>query len=186
MSTNEINPWKTESSNTIYSNDWIKLTEHKVINASGNKGIYGEVHFKNYAIGIIPLTDDNFTYLVGQYRFPLEEYSWEIPMGGGDLKDNILNSAKRELKEETGIRASNWKEIAKVHTSNSVSDETGYIYIAKELSFGESEPDETEVLTVKKVAFNEAVNMVLENQITDAISVAGILKTKILLDKGLI
>lgn len=180
------NPWQINKSTEVYSNSWISLTEHKVLNPAGNEGIYGEVHFKNYAIAVIPLTADYYTYLVGQYRFPLKEYSWEVPMGGGPINEPVLESAKRELQEETGIEALEWKEIAKIHTSNSVTDETGFIFVAQNLSYGASSPEDTEVLKTKKVSLNDAVEMVMENKITDAISVAGILKTKRLIDKGLI
>lgn len=180
----EANPWITIESHKIYENNWIGLTEHQVINPSGGKGIYGEVHFKNYAIGILPLDEALNTWLVGQYRFPLKAYSWEIPEGGGPLEQDPLNSAKRELMEETGLRASEWLEIQRMHLSNSVSNELAIIYIARGLEIGEAEPEETEALTIRKLPFTEAYEMVLNGQITDSISVAAILKTKILLQDG--
>ena len=178
------NPWKTLESQLKYDNNWISVTEHQVINAGGNKGIYGTVHFKNLAIGIIPLDDENYTWLVGQYRYPLNQYSWEICEGGGKLDIPPLDAAKRELLEETGITAKQWNPLLEMHLSNSVSDELGIIYIAKELIFSTPQPDEDEVLQLKKVSFDEAFNMVMKGEITDSLSVAGILKTKILLDKG--
>ncbi|WP_443945725.1 NUDIX domain-containing protein [Pedobacter sp. AW1-32] len=144
------NPWQILESEQIYKNNWINVTEHQVINPSGGKGIYGEVHFKNYAIGILPLDENQNTWLVGQYRFPLKAYSWEIPEGGGPLNQQPLDSAKRELLEETGMRAENWTEIQRMHLSNSVSDELAIIYIARNLSYGIAMPEETEQLTVKK------------------------------------
>jgi 8-oxo-dGTP pyrophosphatase MutT (NUDIX family) len=178
------NPWKTLVSQLKYDNNWISVTEHQVINAGGNKGIYGTVHFKNLAIGIIPLDEKNNTWLVGQYRYPLNQYSWEICEGGGKLDIPPLDAAKRELLEETGITAKQWKPLLEMHLSNSVSDELGIIYIAKDLTFSAPQPDEDEVLQLKRVSFDEAFNMVMNGEITDSISVAGILKTKILLDKG--
>lgn len=180
MKDQNLNPWKTLSSKKIYENPWISLTEHQVINPGGGSGIYGEVHFKNLAIGIITLDEENNTWLVGQYRFPLKQYSWEIPEGGGLLNDDPLQSAKRELLEETGIEASEWMEIQKIHLSNSVSDELGIIYLARQLSFGESSPEESEDLIVRKVPFETAYQMVLNGEITDSLSVAAILKVKIL------
>ena len=180
MKNQNLNPWKTLSSEKIYENPWISLTEHQVINPGGGRGIYGEVHFKNLAIGIIPLDDENNTWLVGQYRFPLKQYSWEIPEGGGLLENDPLLSAKRELLEETGIIADEWIEIQKIHLSNSVSDELGIIYLAKKLRFGESSPEESEDLIVRKVPFETAYQMVLNSEITDSLSVAAILKVKIL------
>jgi ADP-ribose pyrophosphatase len=178
------NPWITLNSRKVYENNWIGLTEHQVINPSGGKGIYGEVHFKNLAIGILPLDKDLNTWLVGQYRFPLGAYSWEIPEGGGPLDIDPLDSAKRELLEETGIVANNWQEIQRMHLSNSVSNELAIIYIARDLTMGEAEPEETEQLTIKKLPFEQVFNMVMAGEITDSMSVAAILKTNILLQQG--
>ncbi|WP_231426753.1 NUDIX hydrolase [Pedobacter sp. Leaf250] len=182
----ERNPWKTLESELKYDNNWIKVTEHQVINPSGGKGIYGEVHFKNLAIGILPLDEDYNTWLVGQYRFPLKAYSWEIPEGGGPVGEDPLESARRELLEETGMSASNWKEIQRMHLSNSVSDELSIIYVATGLIQGIAMPEETEELIVKKIPFDEAYEMVMNNEITDSISVAAILKAKLMIMENLI
>jgi len=179
MKEQDINPWQTLSSKKIYDNPWICLTEHQVINPGGGKGIYGEVHFKNLAIGVIVLDDANNTWLVGQYRYPLKAYSWEIPEGGGPENIDPLTSAKRELLEETGIEAISWTEIQRIHLSNSVSDETGIIFLAQDLSFRESNPEESEQLIIRKIPFLEAYEMVLTGEITDSLSVAAILKVKI-------
>ena len=177
----EINPWKTLESEVKYDNNWIRITEHQVINPSGGKGIYGEVHFKNFAIGILPLDEEYNTWLVGQYRFPLKAYSWEIPEGGGRLDGEPIDSARRELLEETGMSAKHWKEIQRMHLSNSVSDELSIIYIATELIQGIAMPEETEQLIVKKLPFEEAYQMVLKGEITDSMSVAAILKAKLMM-----
>jgi len=175
------NPWKTKSIQTIYENPWIRLENHEIINPAGKDGIYGKVHFKNRAMAIIPIDDEGNTWLIGQYRYPLDEYFWEIPMGGGLIGQDLLESAKRELKEETGLSASKWTEILKIHTSNSVTDEVGYVYLAQELVQGETEFEETEILQIKKVHFSEALEMVMRGEITDSISLAGILKAARLL-----
>lgn len=172
----EQNPWKTQKIKEIYENPWIKVEEHEVINPAGNPGIYGKVHFKNKALGIIPVDNEGNTWLIGQYRYPLDCYSWEIPMGGGPIELDILESAKRELKEETGITAQKWTEVLRIHTSNSVTNEEGFVYLAEELEEGETEFEETEVLAVKKLPFKKALEMVLNGEITDGISIAGILK----------
>lgn len=178
------NPWKTLKSEVKYDNPWIKITEHQTINADGGDGIYGVVHYKNIAIGIIPLDEDYNTWLVGQYRYPLEQYSWEICEGGGLHNVDVLDSAKRELLEELGIKATNWTNIMDIHLSNSVSDEKGVIYIAKELSYHNPEPEEGEVLQIKKLPFDEVYQMVMTGEITDSLTVTGILKTKLLIDQG--
>ena len=141
----EQNPWKIKSKELIYENAWISLTEYQVVNPGGGSSIYGKVGFKNLAIGIIPVDTDGNTWLVGQYRFTLDEYSWEIPMGGGSIQNDPLTSAKRELKEETGLEANRWSNILKIHTSNSVTDEVGYVYLAEDLIPGEPHLDETEL-----------------------------------------
>ena len=170
------NPWKTLSTRPLYDNPWIGVREDQVINPKGGKGIYGVVHFKNKAIGIIPVDEEGYTWLVGQYRYALEEYCWEIPMGGGPLEIDILESARRELKEETGFTAAKWTMIARIHTSNSVTDEEGFVFLAEGLTPGETAPEETEDLVVRKVHLREAVAMVMDNRITDSISVGGLLK----------
>ena len=177
---NEINPWVTLSSKKIYDNPWISLTEHQVVNPSGGKGIYGEVHFKNFAIGIIAIDTDDQIFMVGQYRFPLKQYSWELPEGGGPLDKNPLDSAKRELLEETGLVASEWKEVLRMHLSNSVSDELGILYLASGFEQFAPQPEETEQLEVKKIPFEEVYQMVINGQITDSLTVAGILRVKLL------
>lgn len=177
MQQKDKNPWKTLSTKAVYNNSWIKVEEHQVINPGGGEGIYGKVHFKNKALGIIPLDEDNNTWLVGQYRYTIEEFSWEIPMGGGPLTEDILAAAQRELKEETGMEAEKWQEILRIHTSNSVTDEIGYVFIAENLSPGERQLEESEAdLKLWKLPFSEALEMVINGEITDSISVAGILK----------
>ena len=170
------NPWKTKSIQTIYDNPWIRLEAHEVVNPAGKDAQYGKVHFKNRAMAIIPLDEDGYTWLIGQYRYTLDEYTWEIPMGGGPNDQDLLSSAKRELKEETGLSARKWTEILKIHTSNSVTDEVGYVFLAEDLTQGETEFEETEILQIKKVHFSEALEMVMNGEITDSISMAGILK----------
>jgi len=170
------NPWRVQSSKKIYDNPWLTLHQDRVINPAGGISHYGKVHFKNLAIGIIPLDDNNNTWLVGQYRYVPDGYSWEIPMGGGPLHLDPLDSAKRELKEETGLSATHWQPLMQLHTSNSVTDERGLVYVARGLSEGETEFEDTEELLIQKLPLEEAVERVLSSEITDAISVAGLLK----------
>ena len=139
----ENNSWKIIDETVAYENKWISLHHCNVINPNGGKGIYGKVHFKNIAIGIIPIDDDGNTWLVGQHRFPLNLYSWEIPEGGCPLDEEPLAAAKRELLEETGLVAKEWNQILTMHLSNSVSDEVSLVFIAKSLTQQEAEPEET-------------------------------------------
>jgi 8-oxo-dGTP pyrophosphatase MutT (NUDIX family) len=171
------NPWTTLTTREVYTNKWIHVTEHDVLNPAGGKGIYGKVHFKNKAIGIIPVDNDGNTWLVGQYRYTLNAYSWEIPEGGGAMDTEPLDAAKRELKEETGLTANKWTLLMRIHTSNSVTDEEGFVFLAEDLTQGEDDREETEAdLVVKKLSLQEAVSMVMDGKITDSISVAGLLK----------
>lgn len=178
------NTWITKGKSLKYETPWITVTEYDVLNPAGKPAIYGVVSFKNLAIGVIPLDEDYNTWLVGQWRYPLEQYSWEIPEGGGPKGTPPLESAKRELKEETGLIAADYREICRIHTSNSVSDEYAIIYAAKGLTQSESEPEDSEDLQVRKLPFEEAFQMVMRGEITDSLSVAGILKARILIDKG--
>ena len=187
MSTNDPqNSWKTLSSELVYESAWIAVNKHQTINPAGNPAIYSVVNFKNLAIGILPLSTDGYTWLVGQWRYPLNAYSWEIPEGGGPLGEKPIETARRELKEETGIVAGKFEEIMQLHLSNSATDEHAFVFLATDLGFEEAEPEETEDLKVKKVHINEAFEMTLNGEITDAISVAAIMKVKYLLDKGLL
>lgn len=179
----ELNPWVKKDSRVVYDNPWINLTEYDVITPAGTEGIYGKVHFKNIAIGVIAIDAEDNTYLVGQYRFPLDRYSWEIPEGGCPEGTDWLTAAKRELKEETGFEARSWTEILKMDVSNSVSDEFAVVYVAQDLIAGEAEPEETEDLKMMKMPFTQAVQWVMEGKITDSISVAAILKWELIKNK---
>ncbi len=172
------NPWRVLASAVKYQNPWISVREDRVLNPSGGTGIYGVVTMKNKAIGIVPVDAEGNTWLVGQYRYPLNEYSWEIPMGGGPVELDVLESAQRELREETGLLAARWTRIARLHTSNSVTDEEGFVFLAEDLTPGETEPEETEALRLWKLPLAEAVQMALDDRITDGISVAGLLKAE--------
>ncbi|QNH63232.1 NUDIX domain-containing protein [Hymenobacter sediminicola] len=172
------NPWQVLSTEVKYHNPWISVREDQVLNPSGGRGIYGVVTMKNKALGIVPVDADGNTWLVGQYRYPLSEYSWEIPMGGGPVELDTLESAQRELREETGLLARRWTNIARLHTSNSVTDEEGFVFLAEDLEYGEVEPEETEDLRLWKLPLADAVQMVMDNRITDAVSVAGLLKAE--------
>ncbi len=179
----KTNPWKKLSDEVKYDNPWIRVEEHEVINPGGGESIYGKVSFKNKAIGIIPIDGEGNTWLVGQYRYTLNEYSWEIPEGGCPNGEDMLEGAQRELKEETGLTADTWEIIMRLHTSNSVTDEEAFIFLAKNLQQGENNLEETESdLKVLKLPLEDAIKMVMEGEITDSMSVAGLLKVARIID----
>jgi 8-oxo-dGTP pyrophosphatase MutT (NUDIX family) len=180
------NPWTIHSRESRYDNNWISVWHHEGLNPAGGAGIYGVVHFKNMAIGVVALDEDMNIYLVGQYRFPLQRFTWEIPEGGGPLGTDPLDSAKRELLEETGLVAANWEIITRIDLSNSVSDEEGVVFLATGLEQRMAEPEETEQLLIKKVPFEEAYRMVTDFEITDSLSVAAIQKVKLMGYEGLL
>ncbi len=181
MNNENQNPWKIIDEKEIYDNRWINVTEYDIINPSGGKGIYGKVHFKNIAAGVLPLDEEMNTYLVGQFRFTLNQYSWEIPEGGCPENENPLEAAKRELLEETGLEAKQWNKILEMHLSNSVTDEYCQVFLARDITQNTASPEATEQLIVKKIPFDEAYQMVQNNEITDAVSVAAILKVKLMM-----
>lgn len=175
------NPWKLLDTRRVYDNPWIGVREDKVINPSGGDGIYGVVEFKNRAIAIVPVDEQGNTWLVGQYRYPLERYSWEVPMGGQPIDEEPEAGAFRELKEETGLTASKLTEIMRVDLSNCVSNEEGVGYLAQGLEMGEPDFDETEELAIRKLPLKDAVLMAMNGEITDCFSVAALLKASVLL-----
>ena len=179
-----IGNWRRKSKEKKYSNNWIDVEHHEVINPNGGEGIYGVVRFKNLAIGVIPIDDEGNTWIVGQHRYPQNKFSWEIPEGGGPLAIDPVESARRELKEEVGLEAENYEMFLEMDLSNSVSDEVAYIYKATGLTKVDVDPDDTEELVIKKLPFSEVVQMVMNGDITDAMSVAGILKLNKLLNNS--
>jgi len=164
------------STSVVYDNDWMTVRQDRVINPGGGENDYGHVHFKNKAVAIVPLDTDGNTWLVGQDRFTLGKYSWELPMGGAPATEDPLHAAQRELKEETGLIANDWSRVLYVHVSNSLTDEEGYIYLARQLEVGEQELEETENIEVRKLPLGEAVQMALDGRITDLVSIAGLLR----------
>ena len=172
----KTNPWKTLSSKDIYSNSWIKLQEDQIINPAGKPGIYGKVCFKSQAVGIIPVDEQGNTWLVGQYRYTLDAWSWEIPMGGSPLEEDCQHTAQRELEEEAGLLAGNMKQIQYLHTSNSITDEQACVFLATDLKPGLQQLEDTEQgLEVWKLPLKEAIDMAQDGRITDAISVSALL-----------
>ena len=153
----------------------MRVREDRVINPGGGENLYGWVHFKNRAVAILPIDDEGHTWLVGQQRYTLGAYSWELPMGGAPTDEAPLDAARRELREETGLEAKQWAELCRLHTSNSITDELGIVYLATVLTPGEPDFEETEDLVIRRLPVAEALAMVDSGEITDGISVAALL-----------
>ena len=164
------NPWQTLSSKRVYDNSWITVREDEVVRPDGEPGIYGVVHYKNLAVGVLAIEEEH-VYLVGQYRYPLQSYSWEIPEGGCPEGEEPLAAAQRELREETGLEAARWRMLGEAHLSNSVSDEYAVWFLATGLVRGEARPEGNEKLDVRRVPLGEALGMALGGRITDALSI---------------
>jgi 8-oxo-dGTP pyrophosphatase MutT (NUDIX family) len=167
------NPWRTVSSRRVYENPWISVREDQVVRPDGEPGIYGVVHYKNVAVGILAIEEDH-VYLVGQYRYPLEMYSWEIPEGGCPDGEEPLSAARRELREETGLEATSWQKLGAAFLSNSVADEYAVWFLATGLVPGEEQPEGTEEIRVRRVPLREALAMALDGGITDALSIVAL------------
>lgn len=169
------NPWTIRSQRAIYHNSWIAVTEHDVLTPAQTPGIYGTVEFQTSAVGIIPVDEAGFTWLVGQYRFPLGRYSWEIPEGGCPHGEAPLAAAQRELEEECGLTASSWRLLLEMDLSNSVTNETAAIFLATGLTdLGHVSPEETEALQLCRLPLPEAFARVRSGELRDSMTVAGL------------
>ncbi len=169
-------PWARTSRTSVYENAWITLFHDEVVRPDGKPGIYGVVHPRTHAVGVMALDDRDRLLLVGQYRYTLSRYSWEIPEGGVPIGDDVLDGARRELAEETGCRADTWRELMRFSLANSTSDETGVLYMATGLHPGTADPDETEDLELRWVPFEEALEGVRSGDLFDAMTQLGILR----------
>ena len=177
-------PWKTLSAETAYENPWIRVRHSEVINPGGGRNVYGVVHFKNLAIGVVPVDKAGYTYLVGQHRYVLDRYEWEIPEGGCPVGTDPLATAHRELLEETGLRAGRMEQLLDFNLSNSVTDEYGIAYLATDLTQGEAEPEETEDITVRRLPLTEAIAMTMNGEIKDALSILALQRVALLKQAG--
>lgn len=172
----KVGGWKTKSSQCVYENPWIKVSHEEVITPKGTDGIYGVVHFKNTAVGVVPIDEQGNTWLVKQSRYTLNQYTWEIPEGGCPEGESLEAAARRELEEEVGLQAREWQPLIALHPSNSVSDEYCQVFVARDLYPGRQQLEATEDIEVKKLPLREAIDMVLRGEITDSISVAALLR----------
>lgn len=174
-------PWQRLSSDCVYDNRWIRVCHETVKTPAGTDGIYGVVHFKSRAVGIVPVDDEGYTWLVRQYRYTLQRHCWEIPMGGGALADDPRDVARRELVEEVGLQAAELVELMTIDISKSVTDEVGVVYLARGLTPCAQQLEESEAdLELRRMPLEEAIGWALDGTITDVISVAALLKLKVI------
>lgn len=164
-------PWRVKSEREVFDNPWINICDHEVVHPDGSPGQYGVVRFKNLAIGVLPIDANGYVPLVGQHRFPHNSYSWELPEGGGPLDIAPLEAAKRELAEETGLKARSWAPLSSFDISNSVTDEKAVCFLAWDLEEGEASPDPSEALTIKRVSFKTLLEMVMSGEIRDSLTI---------------
>lgn len=176
----KIGGWQEKSRKEVYSNPWITVTHSEVITPSGTDGIYGLVHFHNAAVGVVAIDDEGYTWLVRQSRYPLQEFTWEIPEGGSPKGEDPLDTAKRELKEEVGLTATDWQPLMRMHLSNSVTNEEGFLFVARGITVGETALEDSEDITSIRIPLKEAIQKVLDGEITDSLSVAALLKIALL------
>jgi len=167
-------PWRRRSRRLVYENPWVSVLHDEVDRPDGQPGIYGVIHFANHAVAIVPVDDRDRVVLVGQWRYTIDAYSWELPEGGVPPDETPLAGAQRELREETGLEARAWRDLGRVAISNSVTDELGTIYLATDLSQGDPAPDATEDLRLRWVAFDEALAMIDDGRITDLLTIAAL------------
>lgn len=184
MSDPAFNPWQTLATSIVHEDDWMQLRLSEVVNPKGQRTQYRVVHYKFRAIAVLPIAADGSTVLVGQYRYPLERYSWEPPGGGGALDEAPEVSAARELAEETGLRARHVQQVLRMDVSNGITDEQAHCFLAWGLEQGTAQPDESEVLRLRRLPFREVVAMTLRGEITEAVSVALVLRVHQMVASG--
>ena len=173
-----VGPWIRRRSRDIYQNPWIRVREDAVTRPDGSPGIYGVVEFRNLTIGVVALNASGEVVLVGQHRYPLDYYSWEIPEGGGPNGSDPRANAARELREETGLEADRWDYLGTLVLSNAVSDETGHLFLARDLTQHEPEPEPTEILQIRWLPLEEACREALEGRIADSVSCVALARTR--------
>jgi 8-oxo-dGTP pyrophosphatase MutT (NUDIX family) len=179
-------PWRQLDQQLVYENPWIRVTHENVLTPAGTRGIYGVVHFNSRAVGVVPIDAEGCVWLVRQFRYTINQYSIEIPEGGSPFEEDMLETAQRELREETGLTAAEWTHLLDLHTSNSVTDESGAIFLARGLTQGEMAPEATEDIEVLRFSLEEAIAAIFRGEITDSLTVMGLLAAERYLKGGIL
>lgn len=179
-----VGPWTVTRETPVYDNPWVSVIDHKVIHPNGAPGQYGVIRFKNRAVGVLPVDRDGAVWLVGQHRFPLDAYSWELPEGGAPLAEEPLAAARRELKEETGLSAGQWIELSSFDISNSVTDEAAVCFLAADLAVGDAAPEPSEDLNLRRIFFNDLLHEVLTGRIRDSLTIVMTLTAYVKAQRG--
>jgi 8-oxo-dGTP pyrophosphatase MutT (NUDIX family) len=171
----KIGPWTRLSTRDVYANPWIQVREDQILHPDGSPGIYGVVQYRNLAVGVVPIDAEGRIILVGQFRYTMNAYSWEIPEGGcHKSEESALDAAARELQEETGYTAEQWDSLGLIELSNSTTDEVGHLFLARNLTAGRPRPEPSEELAVKALDLAEAYRMAMSGELTDSLTVAGL------------
>jgi 8-oxo-dGTP pyrophosphatase MutT (NUDIX family) len=169
-------PWIVKSVTRAFENDWFRVDAHYVTRPDGNPGTYGVIRIRRLAVGVLPIEADGSVHMVGQWRFPLGRYSWEMPEGGAEPGEDARLCAERELAEETGLSAGSWVKVLEMDLSNSLTDEQAVLFIATDLTPGRAAPEPTEVLKHRKAHFMDVLAQVADGRIRDAMTVATVLR----------
>lgn len=170
------NPWTVRAVTQPFANDWFRIDSHAVVHPGGAEGVYSVIRARRLAVGVLPIEADGSVHLVGQWRFPLARYSWEMPEGGADPGEDARACAARELAEETGMTAAALTPILEMDMSNSLSDERAVIFLALGLTPGEARPEATEVLKRRRAPFLDALALAADGRIRDSMTVAALFR----------